>query len=221
VLLAGATGMLGDRIARHLLEQPGISVRLLIRATARQERGKAEAIDALVGRGAVVVTATWPTRPRSIGPPRGRCGRLRAAGRPRHHRRRADRPRPCRGPQRSSTVPALGFAIDLFAAPEGAPQFAMRRCADTAIDAMDLQVVHVLNGAFMDMMLDPATAGIVDLPHKTATLWAPVTSRLISPPPRTPHGSPRGSPPIRRTCPGCTTSPAPEPVGCQKSVLGR
>src|SRR6185312_11780832 len=37
VLLAGATGMLGDRIARHLLDQPGVTVRLLIRATALQD----------------------------------------------------------------------------------------------------------------------------------------------------------------------------------------
>lgn len=63
------------------------------------------------------------------------------------------------------------FAIDLFAAPEGAPQFAMRRGADRAIDALPLQVVHVLNGGFMDMMLDPNTAGIIDLDKATAMVW--------------------------------------------------
>ena len=63
------------------------------------------------------------------------------------------------------------FAIDLFAAPEGAPQFDVRRRADQLIDAMPLQVVHVLNGAFMDMMLDPAAAGLIDLTTGTATLW--------------------------------------------------
>jgi len=57
------------------------------------------------------------------------------------------------------------FAIDLFAAPEGAPQFDMRRRADSVIDALPLEVVHVLNGAFMDMMLDPSTAAAVDLDH--------------------------------------------------------
>ncbi len=62
------------------------------------------------------------------------------------------------------------FAIDLFAAP-GAPQFDLRRRADSVIDALPLEVVHVLSGAFVDMMLDPSTAGIVDLDHGTATLW--------------------------------------------------
>jgi len=63
------------------------------------------------------------------------------------------------------------FAIDLFAAPEGAPQFDMRRRADEQIDALPLQVVHVLNGAFMDMMLDPATPGLINLPQGTVMLW--------------------------------------------------
>ncbi|MEO7746160.1 MAG: hypothetical protein ABIV05_08030, partial [Actinomycetota bacterium] len=56
-------------------------------------------------------------------------------------------------------------------APEGAPMFDLRRAADRAIDAMPLEVVHVLNGAFMDMMLDPSTAGLIDLSAGTATLW--------------------------------------------------
>lgn len=172
VLLAGPTGMLGDRIAGHLLKQPDVSVRLLIRATALQDSGKAEAIDALVGRGAVVVHGDV-TDPASLdrategadvvvsslqgGPDIIVDGQIALA----------------RAAVRSGVRRFLpsDFAIDLFAAPEGAPQFAMRRRADTAIDAMDLQVVHVLNGAFMDMMLDPTTAGVVDLPNKTATVW--------------------------------------------------
>lgn len=47
----------------------------------------------------------------------------------------------------------------------------MRRRADRAIDALPMEVVHVLNGGFMDMMLDPSTAGIVDLNARTATVW--------------------------------------------------
>ena len=42
--------------------------------------------------------------------------------------------------------------------------FALRREADAAIDQLGgRDVIHVLNGAFMDMMLDPHTAGVVDL----------------------------------------------------------
>jgi hypothetical protein len=47
----------------------------------------------------------------------------------------------------------------------------MRRTTDAAIDAMPLEVVHVLNGAFMDMMTDPKTAGIVNLQNATARIW--------------------------------------------------
>jgi NmrA-like family len=63
------------------------------------------------------------------------------------------------------------FAIDLFAAREGAPQFAMRREADRVIDALPMQVAHVLNGGFMDMMLDPSTPGLIDVGTGTVTLW--------------------------------------------------
>jgi len=56
VLLAGATGMLGNRIAAHLLDQPDVSLRLLLRASARADADKAQTVDALVARGAVVAT---------------------------------------------------------------------------------------------------------------------------------------------------------------------
>lgn len=46
----------------------------------------------------------------------------------------------------------------------------MRRRADTAIDALPMEVVHVLNGG-LDMMLDPDTAGVVDLHAGTAMVW--------------------------------------------------
>lgn len=48
VLLAGATGMLGNRIATHLLTQPAVSVRLLVRPSAHHDPAKTQALDALV-----------------------------------------------------------------------------------------------------------------------------------------------------------------------------
>lgn len=63
------------------------------------------------------------------------------------------------------------FAIDLFAAPEGAPQFRARRQADEVIDGLPMEVVHVLSGGFMDLMLDPATAGLVDLGADSVTIF--------------------------------------------------
>jgi nucleoside-diphosphate-sugar epimerase len=50
--------------------------------------------------------------------------------------------------------------------------FALRREADAAIDQMGgLEVIHVLNGAFMDMLLDPRTAGVVDLEAGTGNYY--------------------------------------------------
>ncbi len=172
VLLAGATGMLGNRIASHLLDQPDVAVRLLLRATAPPGTAKAEVVDALVSRGAEVVPGDV-TDPVSLeaatldvdvvvsalqgGPDiiiDGQIALAEAATR--------------NGARRF--LPS-DFAIDLFSAPEGAPQFDIRRRAATAIDALPLEVVHVLNGGFMDRMLDPNTAGIVDLNARTAMVW--------------------------------------------------
>jgi len=172
VLLAGATGMLGNRIAPHLLDQSDVEVRLLLRSAAPAEAGKAEAVSALVARGASVVTGDV-TEPASLdaatagvdvvvsalqGGPEiildGQVALARAAA----------------GNGVRRFLPS-DFAIDLFAAPQGAPQFDMRRRADRAIDALPMQVVHVLNGGFMDLMLDPGTPGLIDLDKGTAMLW--------------------------------------------------
>lgn len=171
VLVAGATGMLGSSIARHLLEQDRVQVRLLARQ--RSARGaKADLLDELTERGATVVIGDL-TDPSSLDTATtgvdivvsavqggrdiivdGQVALASAAVRS--------------GVRRF--IPS-DFAIDLFAAPDGAPQFDLRKHAAAAIDAMNLEVVHVLNGAFMDMMLDPNTAGIVDLNANIARLW--------------------------------------------------
>ena len=172
VLLAGGTGMLGNRIAGHLLDRPDVTLRLLLRAAPQPGTAKADAVDALVARGAEVVTgdvtepATLDAATRGVdvvvsalqgGPDiivDGQIALAQAAAR--------------NGVRRF--LPS-DFAIDLFAAPEGAPQFAMRRRAGRVIDALPLQVVHVLNGGFMDMMLDPATPGLIDMAAGTVTVW--------------------------------------------------
>jgi uncharacterized protein YbjT (DUF2867 family) len=172
VLVAGSTGMLGRLIASHLLDQDDVDVRLLARDSARADATKAGALDGLVARGATVVAGDVAD-PSSLDAATrgvdvvvsalqggqavivdGQVALAEAAVR--------------NGVRRF--IPS-DFALDLFAAPDGAPQFDLRKRADEAIDAMPLEVVHVLNGAFMDMMLDPTTAGIVDLQAGTARLW--------------------------------------------------
>lgn len=66
---------------------------------------------------------------------------------------------------------ASDFAIDLFAAAEVRPQFEVRRRAAAEIEALPMEVVHVLNGAFMDGMLDPTQPGLLDVSNGTVMLW--------------------------------------------------
>lgn len=172
VLIAGATGMLGRLIASHLLDQEDVAVHLLVRESAQADPGKAAQLDDLVLRGARIVTGDV-SDPASLDRSTrgvdvvvsalqggrdvvvdGQIALAEAAARNQVRR----------------FFPS-DFALDLFAAPVGAPQFDLRRTADAAIDALPLQVVHVLNGAFMDMMLDPDTAGIVNLQEGSARLW--------------------------------------------------
>jgi len=172
VLLAGATGMLGNRIAAHLLDQADVQVRLLLRATRAADPAKAQALDTLIAAGATVAIGDV-TDPASLDAATagvdvvlsalqggrdiivdGQVALAQAAAR--------------NGARRF--LPS-DFAIDLFAAPEGAPQFDARRQADRTIDALPMQVVHVLNGAFMDMMLDPATPGLIDVSAGTVMLY--------------------------------------------------
>ncbi len=55
VLLAGATGMLGGRIAHHLLEAQDVSPRLLIRSAVLADPAKRSQLELLIARGAEVV----------------------------------------------------------------------------------------------------------------------------------------------------------------------
>ena len=172
VLVAGSTGMLGHQIARHLLDQPDTDVRLLLRPPAPGGDGKHGIAGELISRGAVAVTGDV-TDPASLDPVTAGADVIVSA--------LQGGPAVIVGGQVALAESAArngarrfipsDFAIDLFKAPAGAPQFDMRRQADEIIDALPLEVVHVLNGAFMDMMLDPGTAGIIDLNNATATVW--------------------------------------------------
>ena len=55
VLLAGSTGMLGARIAHHLLESEDVALRLLVRPAVLADTGKRSGLDPLLERGAEVI----------------------------------------------------------------------------------------------------------------------------------------------------------------------
>ncbi len=172
VLIAGATGMLGSSIASHLLDQPDVTVRLLVRSTTQSTADKQALFGRLVDRGAEVVVGDV-TEPASLDAAMrhvdvvvsalqggadiivdGQIALAEAAVGNGAHR----------------FIPS-DFAIDLFAAEAGAPQFDIRKQADEEIGAMPIEVAHVLNGGFMDMMLDPGSSAVVDLDTNTARLF--------------------------------------------------
>jgi uncharacterized protein YbjT (DUF2867 family) len=166
LLLAGATGMLGSQIARELLEQRDAQVRLLVR-DARDAR-KRSVLEPLLAQGAEIVegdladASSLDRATQGIdvivsavqgGPEVVVSGQvaLAEAGKRNGVRR---------------MLPS-DFALDLFKATPGEhAMFDMRRHAAEGIGATGLEVVHVLQGGFMEMftpgmgMFDSA-AGVV------------------------------------------------------------
>lgn len=188
VLVAGSTGMLGNRIANHLLDQPDVAVRLLLRPSALSEDAKPQTAAALVSRGAIAVIGDV-TDPASLDPATAGVDVVVSALQGGRQVILDGQVALAESAVRNGLrrfIPS-DFAIDLFKAPAGAPQFDLRREADDIIDALPLEVVHVLNGAFMDMMLDPNTAGLIDLNVGTATLWGTGNEPSTSPPSTTPR----------------------------------
>jgi nucleoside-diphosphate-sugar epimerase len=144
VLLAGATGMLGARIAHHLLEAEDVALRLLVRPAALADHGKRSGLDPLVERGAelvegvdVVVSALQGGREVLV---EGQLALARAAA--------------ANGVRR---ILPSDFAIDLFKATPGEhPAFDLRREADEEIASLGMEHVHILIGALLDTL---ATGG--------------------------------------------------------------
>lgn len=155
VLVAGATGKLGSRIAHHLLQEPGVRLRVLVREGAVADPAKKESLRTLEAQGASVaigdVTDTDSLKRATEGVDivvsavqggddiiiDGQVALARAA-----HEQGAWR-----------IIPS-DFALDLFAATPGEhPAFDRRRLADQAIAELGIEHVHVLSGAFLDGMV--------------------------------------------------------------------
>jgi uncharacterized protein YbjT (DUF2867 family) len=172
VLLAGATGRLGGRIAHHLLEEPDTELRLLVRPESLSDSRKARTISSLVERGAVVAhggvtdRASLEKATKNVdvvisavqGGPEiivdGQLALVDAAK--------------MSGVRR--VMPA-DFAGDLFEAPEGGHALLdMRRTVDRVIAAGGIEHVHVLNGFFMDGLL-ASFFEVYDLEAGTARTW--------------------------------------------------
>lgn len=169
ILLAGATGMFGSQIARHLLAQPDARLRLLTRAT--DDAGKKAAIKPLLDRGAEFVEgdladlASLDRATQGIdvivsavqgGPDVIIDGQvaLAQAGKRNGVRR----------------ILPSDFAMDLFKATPGEHMmFDIRRKADEAIAAIGIEQVNVLQGGFMEMF--GPKMGTFDYDAGTVTFW--------------------------------------------------
>ena len=163
ILLAGATGMLGSRIAHHLLGQADTRLRLLV----RDPNSKKDILGPLAARGAELITgdlADAPSLDRATsgvdvivsavqgGPDIIVDGQvaLATAGKRNGVRR----------------ILPSDFALDLFKATPGEhPAFDSRRDADEAIAATGLEQVNILQGAFMDALMPGM--GAIDLEKGT------------------------------------------------------
>ncbi len=169
VLLAGATGMLGSHIARHLLTQPNARVRLLVRDRNLANRNatlapfldsgaeivegdlaNSSSLDRATQNVDVIVSAVQGGPDVIIG---GQVA-LAEAGKRNGVRR----------------ILPSDFALDLFKATPGEhPLFDMRSQADTRIAEIGLEQINVLQGAFMDMFLPGK--GAVDLDAGTVSFF--------------------------------------------------
>ncbi len=173
VLLAGATGMLGARIAHHLLEDEGVSLRLLVRPAALEDPEKRSALDPLLERGAEVVEGDV-TDPASLAGATDGVDVVVSAlqggaevvvdGQIALARAAADS-----GVRR---ILPSDFALDLFKATPGElPPFDMRREADEEISSLGIERVHVLSGAFLDGLA--TGGGIIEFDDEAgvASFW--------------------------------------------------
>ena len=172
VLIAGAAGMLGTRVAAHLMDEPGTHVRMMVRdanaAFAKSmdfaklhERG-AEVVEADLGDPLslerattnvdVVISTVQGGRDTIVD---GQLALLDAAKR--------------NGVRR---ILPSDYALDLFKSPPGEhANFDMRRDADERIAASGIEHIHVLNGAFMDNFLQSQFGGVFDMERGTASYW--------------------------------------------------
>ena len=165
VLLAGATGMFGSQIGRHILKQPDARMRLLVRGgEAPKKRSVIEgdladraSLDRATQGVDVIVSAVQG------GPDVIVDGQvaLAEAGRRQGVRR----------------ILPSDYALDLFKSPPGQhPLFDLRRQADERIAAIGIEHVHVLQGAFMEMF-GPGM-GTIDLDAGTVTFWGDGTQAI-------------------------------------------
>lgn len=173
VLLAGATGMLGARIAHHLLDADEMDLRLLVRPNALDDPAKRAVLDPLTDRGAELVEGDVTDRASLESATRGVDVVVSALQGGREvivdGQVALARAAAANGVRRF--LPS-DYGLDLFESPPGehAP-FDQRREADEVIATLGMEHVHVLSGAFLDMLAMPGAIVDFDDDAGVATMW--------------------------------------------------
>lgn len=173
VLLAGSTGMLGGRIAHHLLEDDDVALRLLVRPAVLADTGKRSGLDPLLEHGAELVEGDVAD-PASLGRATEGVDVVVSALQG-GHEVIVDGQIALALAAASNGVRRMlpsDFAIDLFKATPGEHlPFDLRREADEAIASLGMEHVHVLTGALLDTLA--TGAGIIEFDDETgvASFW--------------------------------------------------
>ena len=172
ILLVGATGQLGGRIAHYLTQEKNVALRLLLRPETLQDEQKHRDLAPLLGAGAKTIEGDLQNRESLLHATEGADTVISAVqGGPEVI---IDGQVALAEAAKANGVRRLfpsDFAVDLFKAPEGEhPLLSMRREADERIAALGLETVHVLNGAFMDILLLPFFQ-VYDAANATFRFW--------------------------------------------------
>ena len=180
VVLAGATGMLGGRIAHHLLHHGGVELRLLVRPGTGDSGEKSAQLRSFVAAGARLVTG-------DLHDPAGLARAVEGAdvvlsavqgGRAVI----VDGQVALAGAARRAGVRRFlpsDYALDFFkSVPGELPSFDLRREAAERIGELGIEQVHVLNGAFLDLFVGPRGALEIDDERGTATFWGTGTEKF-------------------------------------------
>ena len=172
ILLVGATGHLGSRVAHHLLREPEALLRLLVRPGALSDPAKAEMVGNLFDEGAEVIegdladAACLDRATQGVdvvvscvqgGPETILGGQVVLAEAARR--------------QGVRRILPSDFALDFFDGPTDLHlPFDLRLQAGARIAQSGLEVVHVLNCGFMDVVSAPF-AGILDQVAGAIRFW--------------------------------------------------
>lgn len=180
VLVVGATGMLGGKIARALLAKGrAVSFRVMVRPGSTEDEKTKAKLGELTRLGATVISGDLADRASLVEATRGVEVVVSALqGGPEviveGQKALLDAAK-ANGVRRM--LPS-DFAVDLFEVEDGwHPLLNMRKEADRAIAASGLEHVQVLNGVFMEYLFEPQF-GVFEVARGTGAYWGNGATKL-------------------------------------------